>query len=239
MRYRLIIQELKESADHNVLAFVREVEHMKRLTAEQRQYYLKHRHETDAVRILVTDFIPYIIRVAYDYQHIRSLSILDYINEGIIGAYEAFDKCDSEGKRMIGTIRTYIKRYISNMAQKRDCLDAAEYIIEEDDLEVDERLKERTLIDELDREQKGIIMASVLANQLGSRDAQLIIDYYTNADMDIKIVAKKYGVSRERARQITQNFSPLYKNVDNLWALFSKDFNLPVHEADFNHRIRH
>ena len=41
MRYKLIIQALRESSDNNVLAFVKDVEKMKRLTAEERQYYLK------------------------------------------------------------------------------------------------------------------------------------------------------------------------------------------------------
>jgi hypothetical protein len=41
MRYKLVIQALRESSDNNVLAFVKDVEKMKRLTAEERQYYLK------------------------------------------------------------------------------------------------------------------------------------------------------------------------------------------------------
>lgn len=40
MRYKLIIQALRESSDNNVLAFVKDVEKIKRLTAEERQYYL-------------------------------------------------------------------------------------------------------------------------------------------------------------------------------------------------------
>lgn len=65
MRYKLVIQALRESSDNNVLAFLKDVEKMKRLTAEERQYYLANREEADAVNILVKDFIPYIIKVAY------------------------------------------------------------------------------------------------------------------------------------------------------------------------------
>ena len=65
MRYKLIIQALRESSDNNVLAFVKDVEKLKRLTVEERQYYLANREEAEAVNILVKDFIPYIIKVAY------------------------------------------------------------------------------------------------------------------------------------------------------------------------------
>ena len=93
MRYKLIIQALRESSDNNILAFVKDVEKIKRLTAEERQYYLANREETDAVNILVKDFIPYIIKVAYEYsQKTSTLSVLDLINEGIVGAYTAFEK---------------------------------------------------------------------------------------------------------------------------------------------------
>lgn len=65
MTYKLIIQELKESSNHNVRTFVREVEKMKRLTTQRRHYYLTNRYEPGAVRILMKDYIPYIIKVAY------------------------------------------------------------------------------------------------------------------------------------------------------------------------------
>ena len=65
MRYRLIIQELKKSTDQNVRAFVNDVEGMKRLTSEQRQYHLANLQERESISLLVKDFIPYIVRVAY------------------------------------------------------------------------------------------------------------------------------------------------------------------------------
>ena len=38
MRYKLVIQALRESSDNNVQAFVKDIENMKRLTAEERQW---------------------------------------------------------------------------------------------------------------------------------------------------------------------------------------------------------
>lgn len=135
MEYRLIIQDLKESPDPNVRAFVREVEKMKRLTCEERRRYLKNRHMPEYIRILVNDYIPYIIRVAYGHrEETRKLSVLDLINEGIIGAYAAFDKYNYQGKNMIVTLRSYIKRYIRNLLEKNGCMIDDDFYSHEEDL---------------------------------------------------------------------------------------------------------
>lgn len=132
MRYKLVIQALRGSSDSNVLAFVKDVEKIKRLTAEERQYYLTKREEADAINILVKDFIPYIIRVAYVHsQKTSTLSVLDLIYEGIVGAYAAFDKYDSRGKEMLRKIRVFINRYINQLVEKKDISETAEFIIEE------------------------------------------------------------------------------------------------------------
>ena len=130
MRYRLVIQALRESSDNNVLAFVKDIEKMKRLTTEERQYYLANREEANNLNILVKDFIPYIIRVAYMHsQKARTLSVLDLINEGIVGAYAAFEKCDSRKKESVRKIRAYINKYISRLV-KKDITETAEFVIE-------------------------------------------------------------------------------------------------------------
>lgn len=135
MEYRLIIQDLKESPDPNVRAFVREVEKMKRLTCEERSSYLQNRHKPGSIRILVNDFIPYIIRVAYGHREkTRKLSVLDLINEGIVGAYAAFAKYDYQGKNMIVTLRSYIKRYIRNLLEKNGCMIDDDFYSHEEDL---------------------------------------------------------------------------------------------------------
>ena len=55
-----------------------------------------------------------------------------------------------------------------------------------------------------------------LAVRMSGADGGIIIDYYLGEDADLKEIAEKYGVSKERARQITRNFSKLYKKAENL-----------------------
>ena len=235
MRYRLVIQALRESSDNNVLAFLKDVEKMKRLTTEERQYYLANREEADAVNILVEDFIPYIIKVAYVHSRKTStLSVLDLINEGIVGAYAAFEKCDSHGKKMVNTVRVYINRYISQLVEKKDISETAEFIIEETVSDGDEEwFDDYVIIKRIDRQNERNILTKFLSEKVGTRNASIIIAYFTHEDADLKTLSKQYGISRERIRQIVNNFSQLYRNVDNLWELLSPDFNLPVSERQF------
>ena len=234
MRYKLVIQALRESSDNNVLAFVKDVEKIKRLTAEERQYYLVNREEADAVNILVKDFIPYIIKVAYEYsQKTSTLSVLDLINEGIVGAYAAFEKCNSRGKEMVRKARVFINRYISQLVEKKDISETAEFIIEETVSDDDEWFDDHAIIKGIDRIRERKLLSRLLSDKIGSRKASIIIAYYTHEDADLKTLSKQYGISRERIRQIVHNFSQLYRNVDNLWELLSPDFNLPVSERQF------
>ena len=64
-------------------------------------------------------------------QKTSTLSVLDLINEGIVGAYAAFDKYDSRGKEMLRKIRVFINRYINQLVEKKDISETAEFIIEE------------------------------------------------------------------------------------------------------------
>ena len=234
MRYKLVIQALRESSDNNVLAFVKDVEKMKRLTAEERQYYLANREETEAINILVKDFIPYIIRVAFVHsQKTSTLSVLDLINEGIVGAYAAFEKCNSRGKEMVRKARVFINRYISQLVEKKDISETAEFIIEETVSDDDEWFDDHAIIKGIDRIRERKLLSRLLSDKIGSRKASIIIAYYTHEGADLKTLSKQYGISRERIRQIVHNFSQLYRNVDNLWELLSSDFNLPVSERQF------
>ena len=237
MRYKLIIQALRESSDKNVLAFVGDVEKMKRLTTGERQYYLANREEADAVNILVKDFIPYIIKVAYVHsQKTSTLSILDLINEGIVGAYAAFEKCNSRGKRLVNTVRAYINRYICQLVEKKDIAETAEFVIEETVSDGDDEwFDDHAIIKGIDRQRERKLLTRLLSNKIGTRKANIIIAYYTHEDADLKTLSKQYGVSCERIRQIVHNFSKLYTNVGNLWELLSPDFNLPVSERQFYH----
>ena len=235
MRYKLVIQALRESSDNNVQAFVKDVEKMKRLTAEERQYYLANREETDAVNILVKDFIPYIIKVAYVHrQKTSTLSVLDLINEGIVGAYAAFEKCNSHGKKMVNTVRVYINKYISQLVEKTDISETAEFSIEETVSDGDvEWFDNHAIIKGIDRQRERKLLTKLLSDKIGTRRASIIIDYYMHEDADLKTLSKQYGVTCVRIRQIVNNFSQLYRNVDNLWELLSPDFNLPVSERRF------
>ena len=237
MRYKLVIQALRESSDKNVLAFVGDVEKMKRLTTGERQYYLANREEADAVNILVKDFIPYIIKVAYVHsQKTSTLSILDLINEGIVGAYAAFEKCNSRGKRLVNTVRAYINRYICQLVEKKDIAETAEFVIEETVSDGDDEwFDDHAIIKGIDRQRERKLLTRLLSNKIGTRKANIIIAYYTHEDADLKTLSKQYGVSCERIRQIVHNFSKLYTNVGNLWELLSPDFNLPVSERQFYH----
>lgn len=235
MKYKLIIQALRESPDPNVRVFVREVENIKRLSESERYYHLKNRHEPGAVSILVKDSIPYIIKVAYEYsQKTSTLSVLDLINEGIVGAYAAFEKCNSRGKKMVNTVRVYINKYISQLVEKKDIAETAEFVIEETISDGDEEwFDDHVIIRRIDRQNERNILTKLLSDKIGARKASIIIAYYMHEDADLKTLSKQYGVSSERIRQIVHNFSQLYRNVDNLWELLSPDFNLPVSERQF------
>lgn len=235
MRYKLVIQALRESSDNNVLAFVKDVEKMKRLTAEERQYYLANREKAGAVSILVKDFIPYIIKVAYVHsQKTSTLSVLDLINEGIVGAFAAFEKCNSHGKKMVNTVRVYINKYINQLVEKKDIAETAEFVIEETVSDGDEEwFDDHVIIRRIDRQNERKLLTKLLSDKIGSRKASIIITYYMHEDADLKTLSKQYGISCERIRQIVHNFSQLYRNVGNLWELLSPDFNLPVSERQF------
>ena len=120
MKYKLIIQEMKESKNKNVRAFVRDVEKLKRMTKKQRDIYLKNRQKPGAVTNLVEGFIPYIIMVAYVHSDkVNTLSVLDLINEGILGAYAAFEKNSKNGepltrRRVRSQIKTRIRKAVNN-----------------------------------------------------------------------------------------------------------------------------
>ena len=113
MKYSFIIHELKNSADQNVRTFVKDVEGIKRLTVKERQHYLANLQEAEALNILVNDFIPYIIRVAYaNSSKSNVLSVLDLVNEGILGTYKALNRKHRKDKDITRLIRAQIRNQI-------------------------------------------------------------------------------------------------------------------------------
>ena len=116
MKYSFIIHELKNSADQNVRTFAKDVEGIKRLTVKERQYYLANLQEAEALNILVNDFIPYIIRVAYaNSSKSNVLSVLDLVNEGILGTYKALNRKHRKDKDITRLIRAQIRNQIQSM----------------------------------------------------------------------------------------------------------------------------
>ena len=116
MKYSFIIHELKNSADQNVRTFAKDVEGIKRLTVKERQHYLANLQEAEALNILVNDFIPYIIRVAYaNSSKSNVLSVLDLVNEGILGTYKALNRKYRKDKDITRLIRAQIRNQIQSM----------------------------------------------------------------------------------------------------------------------------
>ena len=121
MKYKLIIQEMKESKDLNVRAFVHDVEKLKRMTKKERDYYLKNRYTPEAVRKLIKEFIPYITIIAYNYSNkAKTMTMLDLIDEGILGAYAAFEKNSKDGEPLTRRkVRNQIKSRIRKASNYR------------------------------------------------------------------------------------------------------------------------
>lgn len=230
MKYNFIIQELKASPDPNVRTFVREVERIERLTSVKRQYYYSHLHEPDAINSLVNDYIPYITRVAY-IQSLKtnSVSFLDLVNEGIVGACVSLLRSEEGGTakftRVRACINSYIKRAIEKEEQQFSEENGPVTFCCGDDVE---SINESDVINAIDRGKERVLMSNLIYRNLGSRRGGIILEYYLQSDSDVKEVAERFGLTRERVRQIIRNFGKIYKNVDNLWSVFSSDFNLPV-----------
>ena len=123
MKYKYIIQELKEGGDPAMMAFVNDVERIKRLSKKEKDYCLQNRYKPESVQKLVEDFIPYIIFVAYmNRDKAKTLQMLDLINEGILGAYAGFEKSKKDGLLTKFRIFNYIRGNIRS-AISRDLKD--------------------------------------------------------------------------------------------------------------------
>lgn len=210
MKYKHIIQEMKEANDPNMMAFVKDVEKMKRLTKKEKDHYLQTRFLPESVQKLVEDFIPYIIFVAYGYKDkSKSLKMLDLINEGILGAYAAFDKSTKDGR--LTKIRVYngIRGNIQKAIRKDTNQSIAEY-------SSDICLPEGPMDDEgdimdVERESvRNLLMDSFVKN-FGSRDAEIIYDYYWGKTEDLQLLSVKYDLTCERCRQVIKKVKSLNK----------------------------
>ena len=115
MKYKSIIEDLKGTGDPNVMAFLKDVARIKRLSKKERDYCLQNRWS-------YVEFIPYIIWVAYaKMDQVKTLSVLDLIDEGIIGAYKAFELSEEGGILSKRRVNSCIKRNMRR-AIRRDHL---------------------------------------------------------------------------------------------------------------------
>ena len=132
MKYKYIVQEMKETGNPSTVAFLNDVERMKRMSKKDRDLCLQNRQYPGAVRRLVEEFVPYVILVAYAYKdRIKTLTVLDLINEGILGAYSAFERNERGEVLTKFRVNNLIKRSIRK-AVHRDCdQEFAEFILED------------------------------------------------------------------------------------------------------------
>lgn len=211
MKYTFVIQELKAGGNPNILAFLRDVEKIRKLTSKERHYLLENRHLPHATDTLVKDFIPYIIKTAYGFRHFcNGLTILDLINEGIFGAYAALNKRSGSGKRMTRYIDTYIIYSIRNAIKNAADPCLTDFVFDECAPTEEDYWDEDDFFKEMDQENQRMILRNMMEKSLGTRDAGIIYDYYFEREMnDFKKIGKKYGVGRERVRQIVQSPSKM------------------------------
>ena len=216
MKYKVIIQELKASNDKNVRAFVRDMEKLKPLTKKERDFYLQNRYNPVAKEKLIADFIPYIIMVAYAHsEKTKNLSVLDLINEGILGAYTAYEKHEKKGetltkRRVCEWIKKNIRKAIYN-ANSKNSMDVYNECLMDDD-----QMGEESIIDDVNGKWLRQYLTELIMDQMNKRNGRIIIEYYLGGNDDLKKIGYKYGISHERVRQIINNFAPLYRKLENI-----------------------
>lgn len=208
MKYKHIIQEMREASDPSMSAFVKDLEKMKRLTKKEKDHYLQTRFLPESVQKLVEDFIPYIIFVAYGYsQKTKTLQLLDLINEGILGAYRAFEISTKDGVLTKLKVYYFIKAFIRK-AYVRDLRQSiAEYSF--DTCLPEGPVDEEGEIADVECSNIKRLLMDMLMKNLGMRDANIVYDYYWGRIEDLNVLGDKYGLNRERCRQVIKKVKHL------------------------------
>lgn len=236
MTYKQIIEKLKESSDPNVLAFVKEMEHIKRLSPEERQYYMENRKDPKSARMVLRDFIPYIVKVAFEYsQETKVLSLLDLISEGVLGTCAALEKYDYKCTNLVRQIRAYVIKAIrkaivineDRMTEAKENMDCFSAIGER------ECSQEENIVNDIDRKREKLLLENWIMGHPNCHYKQIIIKIYLDDELSTDQIAKIFGITKQRVYQISNIPRQLHKYNSNLWKLFSKDFNLPVNETKF------
>ena len=122
MKYKKIIQELRESQDLNVQIFLNDVEKIIKLSQKEKKSLLTKLQNPGVIDTLVKNYIPTIIRIAYANSLLmNSVSFLDLVEEGVIGAYKCLNKYKKDGAVSDKTVRATIIGTIKKMVCKKEC----------------------------------------------------------------------------------------------------------------------
>lgn len=122
MKYKQIIQELRESQDLNVQLFLNDAEKIIKLPSKVKQGMLSQLQKPGVIDTLVKNYIPMIIRIAYQNGLLtNSLSFLDLVEEGVLGAYKCLDKYKKVGTVSDRTVRATVVETIKRLVCKKEC----------------------------------------------------------------------------------------------------------------------
>ena len=122
MKYKEIIQELRESQDLNVQIFLNDVDKITKLSQKEKKSLLTKLQNPGVIDTLVKNYIPTIIRIAYANSLLmNSVSFLDLVEEGVIGAYKCLNKYKKDGAVSDKTVRATIIGTIKKMVCKKEC----------------------------------------------------------------------------------------------------------------------
>ena len=92
------------------------------MSRNDRQNYMARLHEPGVAEIIVNDYIPTIIRVAYSYsQKTKKLTFLDLVGEGVVGAYKFIERYKYRKGDNSRLLRQYIISAVQRVICKHEC----------------------------------------------------------------------------------------------------------------------
>ena len=122
MKYKQIVQELRESKDLNVQIFLNDVDKITKLSQKEKKSLLTKLQNPGVIDTLVKNYIPTIIRIAYANSLLmHSVSFLDLVDEGIVGVSKCLDKYKKVGAVSDKIVRASIIATIKRMVCKQEC----------------------------------------------------------------------------------------------------------------------
>ena len=122
MKYKQIVQELRESQDMNVQLFLLDAEKIIKLPRKVTKGMLSQLQKPGVIDTLVKNYIPTIIRIAYQNSLLmNSVSFLDLVEEGVLGAYKCLNKYKNVGTVSDKVVRAMIIGTIKRLVCKKEC----------------------------------------------------------------------------------------------------------------------